>query len=281
MRISLTKLIAYFNEASKMYFNGQLTHGDSGHGGKVRIEITGRTVNRVGFFIHKDNISRIVMSEFALDDSIVTDNGTPEWKNTLVHEMVHFYQWLKFKKSDHGDTFIKKAQQIRAIDRTMIIQRYATGKMIGQIVNNIRRQRKGLPSQKVDQPINIQKPKPQLQESPYLLLHVKGKAEYYLIKWVPAFKATESYIKKTLDLLKAKNVMITLYRIITPHKLLAMLGSTKSDIPKMSDVSEIDKGLQDLNSFKPLEVQISKAMIDKAFDGNADANLKLIYSWKN
>jgi len=281
MRISLTKLIAYFHEANKMYFNDQLTHGDSGRGGKIRIETTGRTVNRVGFFIHKDGIDRIIMSDFALDDNIVTNNGTPEWKNTMVHEMVHAWQWLTFGKADHGDTFIKKAYRIRQIDSTMIVEQYASGKMIGQIINNIRRQRKGLPTVKVDQPINIQKPKPKLQESPYILLHVKGKAEYYLVKWVPAFKATESYIKKTLDLLKAKNVMITLYRIITPHKLLAMLGSTKSDIPKMSDVSEIDKGLQDLNSFKPLEVQISKAMIDKAFDGNADANLKLVYSWKN
>lgn len=40
------------------------------------------------------------------------DRPIKDIQNTLIHEMVHQWQWMTYAKCDHGTTFKKKAQEI-------------------------------------------------------------------------------------------------------------------------------------------------------------------------
>ena len=51
------------------------------------------------------------------------DRNIHEHENTILHEMCHHWQWITYKKCDHGITFKNIAYKIREIDPTFIIER--------------------------------------------------------------------------------------------------------------------------------------------------------------
>lgn len=100
-----------FDEYNKQFFDGQLS--------KVKIEFNGRIKRCMGYYMPTENriaISKVFLKGIYSDDAI--------W-DTLVHEMIHVYQYQVLKiPGDHRSTFKAKMRQINSQSGMHIATRF-------------------------------------------------------------------------------------------------------------------------------------------------------------
>lgn len=261
-QVSLQQLVDYFKEANEKYFKNFLKL-DMKYGTKgIKIDITSRATKRLGVFIAKNGITKIVLSEYILRNDLFDDYGTLEWKNTLTHELVHAWQYFTFAPVDHGPLFHHKAAVIKRLDPKMVIDTLASGEQITNLIQDRDRKKKGLPT-----PAPIRKLATSKMES--YILYVKGSKKYFFITG----KFQESALKTALDLAKRSGVMVTLYKIASDH-------APKNTIWNDYD-SLIDFKADVISSLDILSGPYSVEEVKEKFYGNPDSHLDLIYSWKN
>lgn len=97
--ITIPNIIARFNQFNKEYFNNELKIPN------FRISTTKTVLGQCSI---KKNIPTISISNYY-------DVEDVELNNTLIHEMIHLYQWQVYKKMSHLDTFKSKANEIYSL----------------------------------------------------------------------------------------------------------------------------------------------------------------------
>mgnify|MGYP003417961761 CR=1 FL=1 len=97
---SIKDLKEWYNEFNARYFNNELTRCEI---------ILSKTKRALGQFC-VDNSYWTPKQTIKI--SVYLDRPIKEVQNTLIHEMIHQWQYEEFGKSDHGKTFKDKAMEI-------------------------------------------------------------------------------------------------------------------------------------------------------------------------
>lgn len=100
MTFTITDLEKWYDEFNARYFNNELK--------RCPIYIN-KTKRALGQFGRKRDW--LEMRCF-IKISNYFDRPMKDVQNTLIHEMIHQWQWVTFGVCDHGDTFKQKAQEI-------------------------------------------------------------------------------------------------------------------------------------------------------------------------
>lgn len=121
-KLVIEKLMRFAHEANSKYFNGQVKLWE------IEFKTSAKMVNSLGLYKVMRHTAKqsITISEVILNDMA-------EWKNTIVHEMVHALQYQKGLGLGHGASFKAKAAEIFKIDPKMII----TAKCKNEKVSNL------------------------------------------------------------------------------------------------------------------------------------------------
>jgi hypothetical protein len=121
-KVVVENLMKFAHQANSKYFNGKINLN------QIEFKTSARMVNTLGLYkvIRSSKKQSITLSELIINDKA-------EWTNTLVHEMVHAYQYQGGHDLGHGLTFKRKAAEIFNIDPKMII----TAKCRNEKVSNL------------------------------------------------------------------------------------------------------------------------------------------------
>jgi len=115
--VKLQTIKDYAYEANKKYFDGALRLRD------IDFQISNRMISVLGqFAVSRNGEQKIKLSSIILSDP-------KEWHNTLVHELVHAWQYQKKFQLGHGGSFKLMASRIRKVDPKMNIT--TTAKKVG------------------------------------------------------------------------------------------------------------------------------------------------------
>lgn len=117
---SIATIKMFAREANKKYFNGELNF--RGVEWKISKKMF-RTLGQFGFN-YTTKHQTVKMSERVLNA------GTKEWHTTLVHELVHMWQFQTGRRVDHGYSFKSKAAAIAQINPQIVITRTRTSEAI-------------------------------------------------------------------------------------------------------------------------------------------------------
>src|SRR5579872_1937079 len=113
----LKEVKAYAKEANVLYFNGELDLA------KINFVISERMFRTLGWASYKYNV-RLARMVYGIKLAfLLADTPADNWHNTVVHEMVHIWQYMHGYMDHHGETFQMKAAMIRRIDPMMNIER--------------------------------------------------------------------------------------------------------------------------------------------------------------
>lgn len=100
MAFTITDLEKWYDEFNARYFNNELK--------RCPIYIN-KTKRALGQFGRKRDWFEM---RCFIKISNYFDRPMKDVQNTLIHEMIHQWQWVTFGVCDHGDTFKQKAQEI-------------------------------------------------------------------------------------------------------------------------------------------------------------------------
>lgn len=100
MTFTITDLENWYDEFNAKYFNNELK--------RCPIHIN-KTKRALGQF---DRRSDWFGTRCFIKISNYFDRPMKDIQNTLIHEMIHQWQWVKYHKCDHGTTFKNKASEI-------------------------------------------------------------------------------------------------------------------------------------------------------------------------
>lgn len=100
---SVEDLKGWYVKYNYLYFKGQLKQCP------IYINHTKRVLGQ--FCIKRDWYGII---RYYIQISNFLDRPIRDVQNTLIHEMIHQWQWENFQKCDHGYTFKQKAKEINA-----------------------------------------------------------------------------------------------------------------------------------------------------------------------
>lgn len=99
-KFSVSDLNVWYDEFNARYFNNELK--------RCPIYIN-KAKRCLGIFTTKQDWFGVSV---CIKISNYLDRPIKDVQNTLIHEMVHQWQWIKFRKCDHGTTFKNKAYEI-------------------------------------------------------------------------------------------------------------------------------------------------------------------------
>jgi hypothetical protein len=128
MMVTENTLRMFAKEANSKYFNDELNIS------VISFEISGRMVRALGLYTVKNPTTRPVQS-IKISKICISVN---DWKNTMVHELVHAWQFQTGKPLDHGYYFKAKSDLIRRIDPKMIITTVCKDPMVGEAIRAAR-----------------------------------------------------------------------------------------------------------------------------------------------
>jgi predicted SprT family Zn-dependent metalloprotease len=73
------------------------------------------------------------LQEITISNILFQVNDPHQWKQTLLHEMVHLAQYQKEYKVGHGNSFKRMAYEISKIDPTYVITRTSKHKAVAEM----------------------------------------------------------------------------------------------------------------------------------------------------
>jgi hypothetical protein len=125
--VTVKDIVDYAKESNELYFGGELDLRS------IRFSISNRMTRAMGKFSYSHRQGQQIKVSSLL--SGITD----EWKNTVVHELVHAWQYQSGLKLDHGYSFKKKAAEIARIsNRQMIITRCGDNEEVREVARDRR-----------------------------------------------------------------------------------------------------------------------------------------------
>lgn len=123
MAVMMQDIKKYAVKANKTFFNNSLNLN------AIQFKTSSRMTKTLGVFKVRNGRQSITLSTLLF-------NQKEEWLTTLVHELVHAWQWQTGKPLDHGWSFKQKAREIYNIDPEVIITRTRTSDYIEKAVAN-------------------------------------------------------------------------------------------------------------------------------------------------
>ncbi|MCA1806505.1 MAG: SprT-like domain-containing protein [Actinobacteria bacterium] len=121
--VTTTDIKKYAIKANKTFFNDSLNLN------AIQFKISSRMTKTLGVFKVRNGQQSITLSTLLF-------NQKEEWVTTLVHELVHAWQWQTGKPLDHGWSFKQKAREIYSIAPEVVITRTRTSDYIEKAVAN-------------------------------------------------------------------------------------------------------------------------------------------------
>ena len=97
---TISDLCKWYDEFNAKYFDNELT--------RCTIQIN-KTKRALGQFCRKNDW---YSTRCFIRISNYLDRPIKDVQNTLIHEMIHQWQWVNFYHCDHGTTFKQKAREI-------------------------------------------------------------------------------------------------------------------------------------------------------------------------
>lgn len=121
MAVTVRDIKKYAIKANKTFFNNSLNLD------AIEFKTSSRATRTLGVFKVRNGRQSITLSTLLFDEK-------SEWLTTLVHELVHAWQWQTGKPLDHGWSFKQMARQIYSIDPEVIITRTRSSEYIDKAV---------------------------------------------------------------------------------------------------------------------------------------------------
>lgn len=121
MTVTTKEIRKYANKANKTFFNDALNLD------AIEFKTSSRMTRSLGVFKVRNGHQSITLSTLLFGQK-------EEWLTTLVHELVHAWQWQTEKPLDHGWSFKQKAREIYNIDSSVVITRTRSSEYIDQAV---------------------------------------------------------------------------------------------------------------------------------------------------
>lgn len=123
MAVMMQDIKKYAVKANKTFFNNSLNLN------AIQFKTSSRMTKTLGVFKVRNGRQSITLSTLLF-------NQKEEWITTLVHELVHAWQWQTNKPLDHGWSFKQKAREIYNIAPEVVITRTRTSDYIEKAVAN-------------------------------------------------------------------------------------------------------------------------------------------------
>lgn len=120
-KITMTDIKNYAKKANKTFFNDSLDLN------AIQFKTSSRATRTLGRFSVRNGRQSIMLAEILFDEK-------SEWITTLVHELVHAWQWQTGKPLDHGYSFKQMARTIGRIAPEVVITRTRSSEYIDQAV---------------------------------------------------------------------------------------------------------------------------------------------------
>lgn len=124
MKATITTITKMFNEFNVVFFNDELKG--------IEFMISNRMSSALGKASVKSNYWN---TERTITISGCYDFTELQLANTLVHEMIHIWQYNHYRDMGHGYTFKKKASEIMSYDNTFTIERLYNIDKEGELVS--------------------------------------------------------------------------------------------------------------------------------------------------
>lgn len=121
MAVTMTEIKKYAVKANKTFFNNSLDLN------AIQFKTSSKMTRTLGVF-------RIRHGQQSITLSTLLFNQKEEWITTLVHELVHAWQWQTGKPLDHGWSFKQKAREIGRIAPEVVITRTRSSEYIDKAV---------------------------------------------------------------------------------------------------------------------------------------------------
>jgi predicted SprT family Zn-dependent metalloprotease len=121
MAVTMQDIKKYAVKANKAFFEDSLDLN------AIQFKTSSRMTKALGVFKVRAGRQSITLSTLLF-------NQKEEWITTLVHELVHAWQWQTGKPLDHGCSFKQKAREIGNIAPEVVITRTRTSDYIEKAV---------------------------------------------------------------------------------------------------------------------------------------------------
>lgn len=123
MAVTMMDIKKYATKANKTFFNDSLDLN------AIQFKTSTSMTRTLGYFKVSNGRQSITLSSLLF-------NQKEEWITTLVHELVHAWQFQSGKPLDHGWSFKQKAREIHSIAPEVVITRTRTSEYIAKAVSD-------------------------------------------------------------------------------------------------------------------------------------------------
>jgi len=119
--VAVAEIKKYAVKANKSFFNNNLDLN------VIKFKTSTRMTKTLGCFKVRNGQQSITLSTLLFGEK-------EEWVTTLVHELVHAWQWQTGRSLDHGRSFKQKAREIYNIAPEVVITRTRSSEYIDKAV---------------------------------------------------------------------------------------------------------------------------------------------------